>query len=336
LPSITISLRAEKEDFIDKKHSRSPNTDLITDVSGRVKFNKIPAATYDVKFYELFSVSDLHPTYGFVQEILLNDDKTIEVPFIKNYHVRGKISIIKSKRSRVSSFNIEGLIIIAESEKGEVYRTLTDEFGNYNLTIPGAGVYKLTCKHGYGEILETKNDETLVDFNGMKEFNFDFIYYEKDRVINFPGSKLEEKQVEERQVIDELKSAPKSNEAADFSQSLANEIQSDKLESYEYPEKTISRQEAIEQIGADFETKIEYRVVIGRYKDYLKNEDLERMLDVVKGNQIKIDVLNNYLVVNRDFNDKENADRFSDSLRNIGIETSVMLGKYQDVLINLE
>ena len=336
LPNITISLRAEKEDFIDKKHSRSPNTDLITDVSGRVKFNKIPAATYDVKFYELFSVSDLHPTYGFVQEILLNDDKTIEVPFIKNYHVRGKISIIKSKRSRVSSFNIEGLIIIAESEKGEVYRTLTDEFGNYNLTIPGAGVYKLTCKHGYGEILETKNDETLVDFNGMKEFNFDFMYYEKDRVINFPGSKLEEKQVEERQVIDELKSAPKSNEAADFSQSLANEIQSDKLESYEYPEKTISRQEAIEQIGADFEINIEYRVVIGRYKDYLKNEDLERMLDVVKGNQIKVDVLNNYLVVNRDFNDKENADRFTDSLRNIGIETSVMLGKYQDVLINLE
>jgi len=57
---------------------------------------------------------------------------------------------------------------------------------------------------------------------------------------------------------------------------------------------------------------------------------------VVKGNQIKVDVLNNYLVVNRDFNDKENADRFSDSLRNIGIETSIMLGKYQDVLINLE
>ena len=165
----------------------------------------------------------------------------------------------------------------------------------------------------------------------MKEFNFDFIYYEKDRVINFPGSKLEEKQV-----IDELKSAPKSNEVADFSQSLANEIQSDKLELYEYPEKTISRQEAIEQIGADFETNIEYRVVIGRYKDYLKNEDLERMLDVVKGNQIKVDVLNNYLVVNRDFNDKENADRFTDSLRNIGIETSVMLGKYKDVLINLE
>ena len=102
------------------------------------------------------------------------------------------MSIIKAKRSRVSIISIwRGLIIIiAESEKGEVYRTLTDEFGNYNLTIPGAGVYKLTCKHGYQEMLESKNAEVLVDFNGMKEYSYDFIFYEKDRLIDFSWSRI--------------------------------------------------------------------------------------------------------------------------------------------------
>ncbi len=40
LPNVNISLRAEKQDLINKKHSRSPNTDLITDISGRVRLKK--------------------------------------------------------------------------------------------------------------------------------------------------------------------------------------------------------------------------------------------------------------------------------------------------------
>jgi len=42
LPNVNISLRAEKQDLINKKHSRSPNTDLITDISGRVRLKKNP------------------------------------------------------------------------------------------------------------------------------------------------------------------------------------------------------------------------------------------------------------------------------------------------------
>ena len=337
LPNINVSLRAEKEDFVDKKYSRSPNIDLITDVSGRVKFNKIPAATYAVQFYEVFDVSDLHPTFGFDQEMLLTNDKIIEVPFVKNYHVRGTVSMIKSKRSRITSFNLEGHIIIAESQNGLIYRTLTDEFGNYNLTIPGAGIYELTCKHGYQEILETKNGEALIDFNGMKEFNFDFIFYEKDRSINFSESGLEEKQTGGKQVVDELKeSSSQSDEAGYFFDSFTDELSSDKLETYKYPEKTISQQEAIEQIGTDLERKMKYRLVLGSYQESLKNEDLDQLLDVAKNNQLKVEVINNILIVSRDFNDKESADRFSDSLRNVGIETAVILGKYEGVLIELD
>ncbi len=337
LPNVNISLRAEKQDLINKKHSRSPNTDLITDISGRVRLTKIPAATYDIKFYELFNVSDLHPTFGFEQEILLNEDKIIEVPFIKNYHVRGSVSIIKAKRSRLASFNLESLIITAKSENGEVYKTLTDEFGNYNLSIPGTGIYKLTCKHGYQEMLESKNAEALVDFNGMKEYSYDFIFYEKDRLIDFSGGELGEQEPAEEQIMDEIKEPlSQPNEMPDFFKSLADEMSGDKLEPYNYPGKTISRQEAIEQIGNDFERQIEYRLVIGSYKESLKNEDLEQLIDVAKNNKLNIEVINDYLIVNRDFIDKKSADRFSDSLRNVGIDTATMLGKYQEVLIELE
>jgi len=279
----------------------------------------------------------LHPTFGFEQEILLNEDKIIEVPFIKNYHVRGSVSIIKAKRSRLASFNLESLIITAESENGEVYKTLTDEFGNYNLSIPGAGIYNLTCKHGYQEMLESKNAEALVDFNGMKEYSYDFIFYEKDRLIDFSGGELGEQEPAEEQIMDEMKEPlSQPNEMPDFFKSLADEMSGDKLEPYKYPGKTISRQEAIEQIGNDFERQIEYRLVIGSYKESLKNEDLEQMIDVAKNNKLNIEVINDYLIVNRDFIDKKSADRFSDSLRNVGIETATMLGKYQEVLIELE
>ncbi len=60
------------------------------------------------------------------------------------------------------------------------------------------------------------------------------------------------------------------------------------------------------------------------------------MIDVAKNNKLNIEVINDYLIVNRDFIDKKSADRFSDSLRNVGIETATMLGKYQEVLIELE
>jgi len=60
------------------------------------------------------------------------------------------------------------------------------------------------------------------------------------------------------------------------------------------------------------------------------------MIDVAKNNKLNIEVINNYLIVNRDFIDKESADRFSDSLRNVGIKTAVMLGKYEGVLIELD
>ena len=127
------------------------------------------------------------------------------------------------------------------------------------------------------------------------------------------------------------------NETARFLHSLwLTKYSGDKLEPYAYPEKTISRQEAIEQIGNDFERQIEYRLVIGSYKESLKNEDLEQMIDVAKSNKLNIEVINEYLIVSRDFIDKESADRFSDSLRNVGIETATMLGKYQEVLIELE
>ena len=247
------------------------------------------------------------------------------------------MSIIKAKRSRLASFNLESLIITAESENGEVYKTLTDEFGNYNLSIPGAGIYKLTCKHGYQEMLESKNAEALVDFNGMKEYSYDFIFYEKDRLIDFSGGELGEQEPAEEQIMDEMKEPlSQPNEMPDFFKSLADEMSGDKLEPYKYPDKTISRQEAIEQIGNDFERQIEYRLVIGSYKESLKNEDLEQMIDVAKNNKLNIEVINDYLIVNRDFIDKKSADRFSDSLRNVGIETATMLGKYQEVLIELE
>ena len=137
--------------------------------------------------------------------------------------------------------------------------------------------------------------------------------------------------------MDEMKEPfSQPNEMPDFFKSLADEMSGDKLEPYKYPDKTISRQEAIEQIGNDFERQIEYRLVIGSYKESLKNEDLERMIDVAKNNKLNIEVINNYLIVNRDFIDKESADRFSDSLRNVGIKTAVMLGKYEGVLIELD
>ena len=45
--------------------------------------------------------------------------------------------------------------------------------------------------------------------------------------------------------------------------------------------------------------------MIGSYKESLKNEDLEQMIDVAKNNKLNIEVINDYLIVNRDFIDKK-------------------------------
>ena len=107
------------------------------------------------------------------------------------------------------------------------------------------------------------------------------------------------------------------------------------LESFAYPDRTIPRNLAEEAYGDDFENIIGYRVVVGKFKDYLKEDEMNAMISLVRQESYNIDVEDDHIIINKDFDQKQAAEIFTDSLTQRGYNTIQMIGKYEDVFIDL-
>jgi hypothetical protein len=77
--------------------------------------------------------------------------------------------------------------VVATNDKGNSFFALTANDGSYALYVPQAGEYKVTVNNIFGEQFVLQEPEYTLSFDGAKEFQVDFIFNEKRRMIKVEG-----------------------------------------------------------------------------------------------------------------------------------------------------
>lgn len=330
LENIIISLQARNNDFSDKMYSQFPDMQLVTDNEGTVALKDIPCALYQIEMIDLFNMYDLYPTHGRTQDVLLHENTSINIPFQKNYRITGKIKIYKDRFTAFDDFNFDRIKIrLVSLDRETSFETYSDQFGNYSISVNLAGIYHLELVHPWGDQLISRSENILIDFNGMKEFKHDIILQERQRQLNLKNAPSFAKD-----------SADNNEVTIDYDQIKEDGIEqifNDKnLLDPSKPETAISREDAINVLGENFEEIIDYQVHLGTYRKRLTQKEFDNLLDVTSKYKITIDFQDDALHLNKEFDKKQDAEFFIDSMRVFKIDSLMLFGRYADTLINLE
>jgi len=161
--------------------------ELKSDKSGVVTYKYIPIGKYNV------TVSPLNKYKG---EITLNDlsrdfevvgNTTLYFGFSETYKIRGKIIMNRDPNSSLGDVSLRDIPVFAIDTGGNSYKTLTDENGNFFLSVDAPGLYKVRFKDVFDNSFSIQQDEFEIDFNGIKTYQLDFVVFENKRALNVNG-----------------------------------------------------------------------------------------------------------------------------------------------------
>lgn len=145
---------------------------LMTNDLGEVKYENIEGGSYKLDLINA-QVEDLVPVDGSLQSLVVNNNSTYEIPFKKGKVINGNIKVIADEFS-VSKYNANLVKVIATDSNGRIYKTLTDDIGNFTMYVP-AGEYTVSLNQ------ENYNDS---DFKPVQySYNVDLINHENSFVV---------------------------------------------------------------------------------------------------------------------------------------------------------
>jgi len=176
----------------DKRTNSYIQMQLISNPDGAMGYKRIPEGAYRIDFTPLVNLGNLYNVYGKNQEVIINNNTTIYVPFAESYAVRGEVKIIMAEFSNRTKPSLSGIRITAEGINGEMYSVLTGSTGEYTLNIPQGTRYNIKINNVLDEDFEITRDNYQVDFNGIKTFMLDFVFRERERKINFGNFSVDE------------------------------------------------------------------------------------------------------------------------------------------------
>src|SRR5690606_34312010 len=129
----------EGDEWANRKSVLIKNTLFLTDQKGEIEYRKLPYGTYSVQ------VPIEENWYANPFEILLNKSQhREEIPLRKSATIRGKIRYeYDFLRSLETEIVLEGLTVITKNEKGEEFRTRTDNTGSFLIYVP-EGTYTIS------------------------------------------------------------------------------------------------------------------------------------------------------------------------------------------------
>ena len=160
---------------------------LNTDTKGNAKFLNIPAGTYKLDIITS-STKD-----GYISTTTWSDTNLIEVKrktnhkvgFKKGLLIQGKLSVKKSKYSQFKNISAAKTRILVTSSDGKTFYTLTDDEGNYRLSVPFDGDYKITVKNVFGKKFEIPTKKVILKTATSNKVIVNLLVKEKSRKINF-------------------------------------------------------------------------------------------------------------------------------------------------------
>lgn len=186
IPNIILKISRDFEsDFLNTPFSEK---ELISDLEGNIVLNDLPEGDFFLNFRSLDNLGVLYNIKGNDEEVSLEEDHTLFVPYGEGYKVTGQVKIsrdVNSNRGTVDPSNIRVEVL---SNSGEVFTTLTDANGHYSISVPYKGYFRVSMSNVFGDDFTIKNNKTLIQFDGFKLFRVDFDVVEKSRDVKINGN----------------------------------------------------------------------------------------------------------------------------------------------------
>lgn len=160
---------------------------LLSDQFGEIECIRILEGKYMLSTSELLGTTEYVNQLGKTFEIYLGENLTVYVPFTKSNKIIGKIIVRRDEFSSVAYVSPGNIKVTATDSLGQTHAALTNPDGSFILYAPQAGAYKVHVNNIFGENFVLRQNDFVVDFNGLKEFTVTFIFEEQKRKINFQG-----------------------------------------------------------------------------------------------------------------------------------------------------
>lgn len=183
IPNMLVDIKRDNQG--DRMSSNFVETQLISDIDGKVTYKNLPEGKYSTTVTSLDNLEDIYVLDGSEIEFEANNNLTKFIPLTETYKVVGKIIIQRDENSQEGKIDISNIRVTAQSDKGESYSALTDNNGGFILSIPKPGKFNVFINNVLGDYFTLEKSEFTIDFNEVKRVNIDFVFHEKKRGINF-------------------------------------------------------------------------------------------------------------------------------------------------------
>ncbi|MEZ4828641.1 MAG: hypothetical protein R3C61_20505 [Bacteroidia bacterium] len=160
---------------------------IMSDQTGTVTFFRVPEGHYLLGVTELFAPMQYTNMSGSDLEVTMNKHITLYVPYSKSVTIVGKVEITRDKYSRLHGITAANIRVSVQDKNGDYYHSLTDERGNYVITVPYSEHYTVSMKNVLGDKFDLVNADQEFDITEEIRFEVNFHFKEKGRSVNFGG-----------------------------------------------------------------------------------------------------------------------------------------------------
>ncbi len=190
IPNILVGIKNKLNNNspTEEEESNFSEIELMTNINGEINYINMPFGNYMLNFLPVVNLKDLICANGAEQDLYMNSNYNLYVPYSQSYRVKGYVKLNRDTLSSLGKISLKGVRITAKGNKGEEFAALTDENGFYAIDIKNAGQYLVKVNNVFGDKFLINYDEQMVDFNGLKLFELDFVFNETKRKVNFSNS----------------------------------------------------------------------------------------------------------------------------------------------------
>lgn len=185
IKNVLVSIEKLSTDVTGRIPGDFFSTELLSNSLGKVTIEKIPEGIYKISYNPLGSDVGTYSKAIEDSEIKIDHSGVYVFPFVEKNKVFGKIILNRSRLSGLGKIDASNVRITATDSQGRSHTTLTDKNGEFVLFAPVTDEYILTINNIYYENFDLRQNNFLVQFNGYKQFEVNFVFDEKVRRIQF-------------------------------------------------------------------------------------------------------------------------------------------------------
>ena len=164
------------------------NNKLLTGPRGNVTYENITEGVYRIGFSNMGTTESKFSADEPEVIVHVNRNREINIPYLEKNKIYGKIILNRSKLSNLGNIPVDNIKIKAEDSKGRVVSTLTNKNGEFTIFAPSVDKYVVSVNNIFKENFNLRKNNYIVQLNGYKQFEVNFVFDEKRRKINFRPS----------------------------------------------------------------------------------------------------------------------------------------------------